>query len=797
MKLKFTLFAPTLIVTLLGGTGAAAEQPLALFSTALDITRPLADLPTACASSDGAQVAAAIQGRLDYLLLHNLPGRIVIPEGHWSISRPIFMNGDGKELVGAGMGRTVLEAADGFRGMPMINCGARTYYPDRPLQACNRVPLTTSGARVLDASVPGRRWGLRTYAEYPPAGFPAVSRWELGGNRAGKWVEDKAYLAGDVVEIKSVPMPGPLQAACLLPHQSKPENEPLRGRKWKKYWVVKLPFALQCFADPFSAGAYDPALHRAGNWASMRQFTLDFAFTLNTKAAKPYGLCGVERSWALSLRDKGQMEFSLVQADNHHASVVVGQQCSQAGTYRLAVQVDFTAGTIQAWLRKPSEANFTRTCRDIKVVVAGGGFGRNEYSYFTLPYGDEGPCKANRRYPPLDITVCGLHTSAGLRYADSDQFVRRDGGPADDACRYFANDEGTMAFLPLEDDPAVEGAHTAAMLVTVQHGTAAGDAKQKGYGYFKSPASIHGVGAARVSDMTIRPGPTWGVGIVNWNTLCATYRNLDLRGGYWAVGDLYGGAQYVFDVRNCTFSGSDAAWCGMSNILYFKDVRVRPVGRCGLLLSGCNCMLDRMTFADPQTFHSEYYYRHLGTVQYGGMNFLLDITAETPAECRYPSIAAFSQHGLAGLRTSFTLRRCRLSNLPPQAALLDLPAYPHAGPMVLLVEDLVCEGKPLAAMVRAAAPWWNGEVRGYDPRAFVKLLDYRPNLDARPPTPGTNYRKGEAVLLDGQVYECLQDHVFQADLRPGTAAGKTYWQLAVPRIVFQEMGRDFGDTNQY
>ncbi len=414
---------------------------------------------------------------------------------------------------------------------------------------------------------------------------------------------------------------------------------------------------------------------------------------------------------------------------------------------------------------------------------------RTEYSYFTVPYGDEGPCNVNRRYPPLDITLCGLHTSAGLRYADADDLLGRDGKqPIDDALRYFTNDAQTMAFLPLEDDPPVEGSHTQAMLVTVQHGAAAGDAKQKGYGYFRSPAAICGVGHPRVSDMTIRPGPTWGVGIVNWNTLSATYRNLDLRGGYWAIGDLYLGAQYPFDVRDCLLSGSDAAWCGMSNILYFQNVTIRPVGRCGILLSGSNCMLEGMTFADPQTFRSEYYFRHMGTVQYGGMNLLVDITAEAPpgSRCQYPSIAAFSQESIAGTRTSFTLRRCHVSNLSRDAVLLDLPAYPRNAPMILLVEDVVCRGGPAAAMVRTASPWWNGEVRGYDARAFAKLLDYRPQFEARALTLGTSYRKGDVVIVVGEVYLCLRDHTLREDLRPGTDTGKACWQLAVPRIVFRE-----------
>jgi len=152
----------------------------------------------------------------------------------------------------------------------------------------------------------------------------------------------------------------------------------------------------------------------------------------------------------------------------------------------------------------------------------------------------------------------------------------------------------------------------------------------------KVPAQIHGVARQRISDMTIQPGPTWGVGIATWHTLGEKLWNLDVRGGFYAVGDLFYGAQYVFDVRDCVLSGSEAAFNGSSNISYFTNVTIKPVGRFGMLFSGSNNVLDGVTFEDPQTHRSEYYFRHVATAIYGGMNTLLNVTAKAP---RHPPLS--------------------------------------------------------------------------------------------------------------------------------------------------------------
>src|SRR5205823_5002499 len=107
-------------------------------------------------------------------------------------------------------------------------------------------------------------------------------------------------------------------------------------------------------------------------------------------------------------------------------------------------------------------------------------------------------------------------------------------------------------------------------------------------------------------------------------------------GGFYAIGDLFYGAQYTFDIRDCLLSGSEAAINGSSNIIYLKHATIDPVGRFGILLSGSNLMADDVHFGDPQIHHSQYYFRHINTVDYGGMNLLTNIRAEAPATSRYP-----------------------------------------------------------------------------------------------------------------------------------------------------------------
>jgi hypothetical protein len=768
--------------------------------TTLDISQATRQLDAVTPESSPSQIAAAIQTRLDFLHSHRLPGRVVLPLGHWRIDRPIFMNGDNKELVGAGKDQTILEAADGFHGMPLLNAGARTSFDERPLQTCNRVWLTDPNQRVLDESVRGERYGLRTYAEFPAGKSPSTSHLALTARNAKNWTLGTAYKTNDVALVPAPASARPVEAVCLQDHTASAGDQPFRGKDWKSRWVTKIPFHVQFFADPLTAGAYDPATHRASNWIGMDQFTLDFAFTLNAEPKVfdgPRMLCGEVMSdtsrptgyvWMLMSHPDGQLTFQMVLADGTTSSIILAKNCHTAGTYRLALQLDFRSRTVQAWIRRPGEADLQRTCNDTTAIPVNGKFQELEYGFFMITGGDSGNVAGSNGTlsPPIDITVCGLHMSAALRYDSAvnlvDLATRK---PVDDNFRYFTNDGGTLAFLPLTDHPDEIALPTTGLLVTVQHGPAASDAGQKGYGYFKVPAQVYGIGRPRISDLTLRVGPTWGVGIVNWHTLDAQLTELDIRGGFYAIGDLFYGAQYTFNVRNCRLSGSEAAFNGSSNIVYMKDVTIDPVGRYGILVSGSNMTLDGVRFGDPQIHRSQYYFRHLSSVLYGGMNLLSDVQADAPAGSQYPSRAAFSQQNIWIFRTSVVLRDCSVSNLGSEATFLDLPYGVGPCSARLLMENCRYHGNPIASWVRSDSPWWSGQFVGYDRQAPVrKLLEYRP---APGPEwkPGTKYGAHSLVTYRHEGWLSTQEHLADKANSPGAELGRQFWEPAIPRIFFQ------------
>ncbi|MDB5301608.1 MAG: hypothetical protein JWO87_3271, partial [Phycisphaerales bacterium] len=451
--------------SLMAADNSTAPSPDA--PTSLDISKPFGKLAPVTPESSPQNIDVAIQARLDYLHEHNLPGRVFIPAGHWQISRPLFMNGDRKEIVGAGVGQTFLEAADGYRAMPMINAGTRTEMEGRPLQPANRVRLTEPSARLLDDSVAGDRYGLRTYTEYPSDHFPAVGHQAAMAKDARPWAKGTTYKTNDVVALQAAALPGQLQAVCLAEHGSSDPTQPLKGADWKKFWVVKVPAHVQFFGDPLAAGAFDPATRRASNWAGMDQFTFDFAFAQNVEPKVYNGermLCGpamgdpsdfAQRIWALCMHENGDLTLSITLKEGGSKSVLLARNCSATGVYRVAVQVDFPTHSVQAWVRRPAENDFNRTCNDLKSIPQGGRFKEMELGYFIIAGGDGAPpCSNGRDTPPTDLTVCGLHTSAALRYADSERLLRRGGDATDDNFRYFTNDPGTMAFLPLTDNPS-------------------------------------------------------------------------------------------------------------------------------------------------------------------------------------------------------------------------------------------------------------------------------------------------------------------------------------------------------
>lgn len=759
----------------------------------LDITQALGDIPAVTPASTPDAVSRAIQSRFDYLAAKNVRGRVFLPAGDWIIDKPIFMFGDGKELVGAGEEKTTLRAATGKGAMPMVNVCVRSYQNDRPFQSANRPPITG----IYDNSVTIPRYGLRSYTEFPAANFPQESHINIKApEKIPDWQAGTEYKLHAIVLLHPLNSQRGIDAVCIKEHTADKNNQPYSGADWQQYWVLRLPFNVQFTGDPLAAGAYNKVTKRATNWAGMSTFTLDFAFTMNADPAiykgqwrpivgaftnnanRPEG-----RAWMLALRD-GRLEFSITMASGNAKSWVVAD-CKQSGVYRLSAQLDFAASSMQAWAQIPNATSFTRTVYDT-TLLANSTFLALEYGFGGICMGESGnpPCDNGNQEPPTDITVIGYHLSATPRYADNAELLTPAGEKLTDNQRYFTNDAGTMAFLPLTDNWDTADIDKYGALVTVQHGDASGDAQQQGYGYLNVPSSTCGIVTHRISDMKIVPGPTWGVGIVTWNLIDSKFWNLQVQGGYYAIGSLFKGAQYTLDIRDSTLSGSEAAINGDSNILYLKNVKIQPVGRCGILLSGSNCVLDGVTFADPTTFSSEYYFRHIFTTIYGGMNSFNHVRAMATAGTIFPSKAAFSQQNIWHLRTSMIMNDCQVANMDPEAVFLNLEGKESEGNGFISLTDCQYTGSQIAAFIQCNSPWWSGAVFGQNAKMPVKKMFDQQPLVMRPWKDATLYRKTTCVAVAGKIYQCIVEHTAKADNAPGTQGAEKYWLRIASVISF-------------
>ena len=760
--------------------------------TKLDISQALGDLPAVTPASTPDTITRAIQDRFDYLAAKNVRGRVFIPAGDWTIDKPIFMFGDSKELVGAGVGKTILRAATGKRAMPMVNICVRSYQTERPFQTANR-PLITG---VYDDSVTIARYGLRSYTEFPSNNFPQQNHINIPTPaQIPAWQSEKVYQLNDIVLLHPLNSQRGIDAVCIKAHTSTKENQPYNGADWQSYWVLRLPFNMQFTGDPFAAGAYNPETKRATNWAGMTTFTMDFAFAINAdpaiykgqwrplvgaftnNASRPDG-----RAWMLALRNDGRLEFGITLSDGSAKSWAVAE-CKQSGAYRITVQIDFTGRSIQAWAQIPTATGFTRTVNDT-TLPANATFFAQEYGFGGICMGESGnpPCDNGNVEPPTDITVLGYHLSANKRYAENPELLTRDGKKTTDNQRYFTNDVGTMAFLPLTDNWSARDIPTYGSLITVQHGDAAGDAAQQGYGYLNIPTSTCGIVSHRISDLSIVPGPTWGVGVVTWNLLDSKFWNLQLQGGYYAIGSLFKGAQYTLDIRDSTLSGSEAAINGDSNILYLKNVTIEPVGRCGILLSGSNCVLDGVVFADPATFSSEYYLRHIFTTIYGGMNSYDNVRALAKVGTKFPSKAAFSMQNIWFFRTSMIMNDCQVANMGPKAVFLSLEGRESEGHGFVSLTDCKYSGSPISAFIQSNSPWWSGSVFGNPVKMPVAKLFDQQSSAMRAWKEATLYRNTVCVEKAGKTYQCIAEHTSNLDNAPGTPEAEKYW-LPISSVI--------------
>ncbi len=720
---------------------------LAAMPRVLDITQPCQDYAIAApGAAHAAETTQAIQQRLDYLsTLSPTGGRVVIPRGDWFLTAPLVLDQGGVELVGAGQDATTLQAVPGKAAMPLVHVAMTRFFPYLPHQPENWVPL----AGLLDNTVPAGRYGIRTYTEYPPGGN------HLTVKATKSWAEGTAFQPGDAVKVSA--NYSQITCVCTAVHTASADTRPLQGTHWTQAWTAKVPANVFFSMNPFADGALDPASGRASNLAGMSAYTVELAYVNNSaNTARPVaGVCWGEapqnKVWALyqSDVDSLRLAYNLTLADGTPVSWQDevnprGQSPTAIGLYRVVLQFDFTGHRLQAWLRGPNNPTWVRTLnRDLPV---GAHFTPTQKASFIFGGYPNGSPYANRSDfdVPYDYTLCGLRMSAVPRYADADALTLRSGGAPTDAI-YFANDPGTMGLLPLTDHG--EDLRNTGYLVTQVLGDAAGETGEIGYGILWPGAVLVGRQHLRVSDMTLKPGPHWGAGIVNWQGLDSKFWNLTIRGGFYAIGDLPYGCSYTTDIRNCKLSGAHAAVFTDYSAVCLRHVTIDPCGRYGVLLSGANADCDDVTFANPVTHRTEYYLCHVGQT-YGGQLQFTHLTGTAPAGSAYPSGGVFDFTHI--YPTLVQMQGCRFANLGLDAALLQMTySRPMAGtaPKTLAITDVQVTGPRLAALVRTDDPELTGVIDAPPGtyRQWVQWLAPAWNATA-------TYAPGDHVVFGQQLY---------------------------------------------
>jgi hypothetical protein len=758
----------TFILCLLVPLGALSAE-----GRFFDITVAENDFPVAKPGVANARLTTeAIQRRLDYLShLNPTGGRVFVPAGKWFIDRPLVMERGGLELVGAGRAATQIRPVPERGAMQMVHVAMSRHVPWFPLQKENFVPLQG----ILDDSIPVDRFGLRTYAEFPTPGQHHT------GPQRGDWKAGSAYKEGDLVKFAyayNTPW-----AACLADHTADESSAPMTGAEWKKYWTLRIPSTVFSTMDPLSNGPYDPNLQRAAGWENVPAYTVDLAWVNNdTRPNKSIG--GVvwnenpmARIWVLYLSEGNvlRLAWNLSNPDGTVRQETAdlnppGTPANVVGLFRVALQWDFTGRRVQAWVRFPGDRSFQRTLdRPLPEKTR---FMKADRPAFTFGGYPRGVPFSNFIGDPhmLDYTLCGIHMSNIARYREDRDLKRRDTGLApDDRFSYFTNDHGTIAFLPMVERG--DNIPDTGYLVTEEFGdAAAGKPGPLGHALFWPGIPMYGRQHLRVSDLTLIPGSTWGAGLVNWATLDPKFWNLDIQGGYFAIGDEPAGCSYTTDIRDAVLAGSQAAVFADYSMVMLKRVTIPRCGRFGILLSGSNADLDEVTFLDPVTCRSEYYFAHIPTT-YAGQIQMTHIKGIGPKGGGYPSRGAlYFSHLYPSL---LELRDVKFANMGPQAAFLDMrytnPLANRAS-KTLYLAGWGYTGDPIAAFLRGDDPDICGTVLDYPVHPpFTACTEWlAPNWSAS----GT-YAQGALVNDNGQLFRALRRN----NSRPNPEKDSADWTL--------------------
>ncbi len=655
-----------------------------LWAGAAPISRNLqADYGADPANGD---VTAMLQRALDDVAANPDGGTVVIPAHAqaWQVSRPLFVGSPKVTIAGEGMGTTI--RMNGRCSLFLL--GIRDAYPEAPISAAHFPSVAGQTPPVLDTSVP-RATGLRTNdGHVRAAGFFPLCPFTLGA-RLARYPNNGTHYSADPVFTVEL---------CVRNNGDGVMKGVICGVGDGPRGDIGDPMTLWTIDSDPTTGAH-------------------LAFHARVQDAM-----GRESLLTLPL-----------------ATAPVG-----AGTLRVAVQLDFTAGRACAWSSISTVLPLPLACTAVATLPTGTRFKTFAYGAFRLGRVTDSPFTGSPADPLTrqlgDWTYAGVYLGDALRYAwptaPGAAQARLDGAAITDASRYFTRDAGSIALSSDRPrDPAASN-----HLVLMRCGQRTDGEYFYGYWLPMRPLALNAQGGTTIVrnlrlDLC---APFTGAAIV-----IGEASRVSISEVVSCMMNAHGISDWGCHVPNCpvtvthvAFDALEAIYYGKSQNLDIRQFNGRP-GWTAFRLVGCQGALRGMLLGDSDNTDHAYFMLHAGP--YGGPLSIENICFDNEGyENPHLDGALFyaepSLHpGPGGNALDIKLiydgtMYTRLNQAVVQLA--DAPGGAVTPPGRLTLALLAIPNAPEqhpACLVRCSSTHWEGRIEGYpqhDMRLTIGPIDY-------------------------------------------------------------------------
>ena len=234
----------------------------------------------------------------------------------------------------------------------------------------------------------------------------------------------------------------------------------------------------------------------------------------------------------------------------------------------------------------------------------------------------------------MNLALYGLRFSNTIRYLNNgagNPQKRADNPSAaiTDSYAYFTNDNNTIGYLTMTDNPATAGA-----VGFTRSSTGTPCNQGIGSGLFMNSLNATPCANNAVRDLCVYAGNDHGQAITLGNVLEMTIENFKGMSGFHAIGSFNIGANYNIHVKNCFLAGTDSAYYGLMQLISARDIYCYNSGRATVRLVGCNGCWHNVFISFPAP-NAECFVK-LHSYFYGGNHYLTNFVADFAGPDAFP-----------------------------------------------------------------------------------------------------------------------------------------------------------------